>query len=87
MRQALTLGHDGRFRHRVETHDFNGDACTATVAKAGRYRLEAHQLMLQLDDSGRESHGLLEPDLSSDSVLLIDGEAYLKRATDPDTTD
>lgn len=89
VRQELALGHDGRFHRRVETHDFNGDAgtATATVAKAGRYRLEDHRLMLQLDDGGRESHGLLQPDPGSDSVLLIDGEAYLKRAADPDAAD
>ena len=85
MRQELVLGRDSRFRRRVETHDVNSG--TTTLASAGRYRVEGHRLVLQTDDGARISHRLLQPDPSSNNVLLIDGEAYLRRAPDLDTAD
>jgi len=81
--QQLTLGTDGRFRREVETLDIRQGRTTSITT--GAYQLEGYQLLLEGDDGARESHGLLQPDPGSDSVLLIDGEAYLKRAADPGT--
>jgi hypothetical protein len=87
VRRELALGRDGRFRRSVEIHDFRGDGGTATTASSGRYRLGGHRLVLEAEDGASESLGLLQPAPDSDGVLLIDGEAYLKRITDREPTE
>ncbi len=87
--RTLTLHRDGRFSREGFTgfSSMPGAGSTgATVVgqstrplEAGRYQVEGYRLTLSGDDGRRETLSLFEPDVGSDSLLVIGGANYLKQ--------